>query len=180
MTPGAGSQPTRSLHSRIVVLAVLGIVALSASAVFVVATAPPRADPDIAFADITWAELTPPGSAILESRGDRPPPGKNLVGRRLWVGSNGSEDEIKAFYSALLDGRPGWVPDGSTSGLRTTAEVDACTWHSDELTVRIGLRDMGGWRELHASDRGWAAVFSIEVLDSTSDKVATSACLTER
>lgn len=176
MAHGRGSRRNR----RIAATAVAGIIVLAAATALALALRPDPVDPTIAFADITWSELTPSGSAILETRGKPPPPGKNLVGRRVYFGSNASEDEIKAFYSTLLDGRQGWVPDGSTSGLMTTAEIDACTWHSSDLTFRLGLRNMRGWRELRAADRGWPTVFSIEVLDGSSDKLATTACLTDR
>ncbi|MFN8632051.1 MAG: hypothetical protein U0838_17550 [Chloroflexota bacterium] len=138
-----------------------------------------RPDPRFAFADVTWAEVTPPGAVVLPSRGHIPP-GENLVGGRLYLGTNQSEDEIRAFYRDLFARHPGWVPDGSLVGIRWSDEIDACTWRNTKLTFRLGLQDMGGWRELRAPDRGPATVFSIQVLDTTSAKVRNAACATDR
>lgn len=139
-----------------------------------------RPDPRFAFADVTWAELTPPGSVILETRRPRPPAGENLVGHAIYVGTNASEAEVRAFYRDLFARHPGWVPDGSLVGIMWTDEIDACTWHNPKLTFRLGLQDMGGWRELRAPDRGWPTVFSIQVWDEASKKVETAACLTDQ
>jgi hypothetical protein len=159
---------------------VVGIIVLLTAAVGLALRTEP-VDPDIAFADVTWAELSPPGSVILETRAKRPPPGQSLVGRgQIYYGTNASEGEVRAFYAVLLASRPGWVPDGSTSAFMTTPEIDACTWHNGHVTLRLGMRNMQGWRELRAPDRGWPTVFSIEVLNRSSDDVAATACLSDR
>jgi hypothetical protein len=160
----------------------VAFVAVAAIVVAAVVTLnlPERVDPDIAFADVAWTELIPPNATVMESRGGMPPEGRNLVGGRVWVGTNASDDEIKDFYKSLLDDRPGWAPDRSLVDMKWTGESDACVWHNDRLTMRLGLRDMGGWRELNAPDRAWPTVYTIEVVDQTTPEIASTACVSDR
>lgn len=138
--------PNRGRLQRLLLLAVLAI----AVAGYVLLRGMGAPDTNSELRTLPEAALVYPGSDVIADGGRDA--GQSITGSvsaAAWqlLGTDGSPDEIEAFYALELAAL-GWADGagGTSSGISATGEIRARAWSKDGVVFRLGLRDPESWR----------------------------------